>query len=119
MAVTKSSRTSAATSKARCRSQSPSVKDTVLGKPLVAQPRNSGNAWQDRYDATFIQAHFPTYEKKTVQRKGKEYAAQCADQYFKLYDVKCKQLFDPKATADEPVTDVKGYEAWKKKRAGV
>jgi hypothetical protein len=95
------------------------VKDTVLGKDLVDPPRNSGNAWQDRYDATFLQAHFPTYEAKTLKRKGKEFAAQCTDQYIKLFTAKCRKQFDPSLGENDPITDQKGWDAWKRKKAQV
>jgi hypothetical protein len=119
MTVAKKNQDSSSATKVRSSTQSPSVKETVLGKPLLSQPRNSSNTWQDRYDTTFLHAHFPTYEQKTLCRKGKEYAIQCADQYFRLYDVKCKQLFDPNLKPEDPVTDLMGFESWKKKRTAV
>jgi hypothetical protein len=121
MAITKRSKLSKRATKASSsrRSQSPSVKETVLGMELVDQPRNAGNGWQDRYDATFMHFHFPMYEAKTRSRKGKEFAAQCTDQYVKLFPSKCKAQFDPSLGENDPIIDKKGWDEWKTKKRGV
>jgi hypothetical protein len=86
---------------------------------LVTQPRNAGNGWQDCYDTTFMQFHFPMYEAKTRTRKGKEFAAQCTDQYVKLFTAKCRAEFDPTLRENNPITDKKGWDEWQKKKRAV
>jgi hypothetical protein len=122
MAVTKRSKGSKGTAHKATTShrlQSPTVKETVLGMELVAEPRNAGNGWQDHYDVTFMAAHFPTYEVKVCNHKGKEFVAQCTDQYIKLFPGKCRMQFDPSLRETDMFTDKEGWDDWRKKKTDV
>jgi hypothetical protein len=79
----------------------------------------TGNSWQQKHDLIFLLSNLPMYRRKSLQRKGKEFAAQCADQYFRLYQTQCKEVFAPSLGKDNPIVDLDGWREWKKKRTKV
>jgi hypothetical protein len=115
MTTSKTSGKSAAASKKK--STKPSAKDATLAGPQLYH--KTGNSWQDVHCHEFLVSKLVAYKRKALQRKGREFATQCADQYFKENAIKCKEMFDPSLGPNEEIKDIEGWKLWKLKRTQV
>jgi hypothetical protein len=117
MTASKSIAKSAVSSNATKKSRSSNTKDDILGAPKLYH--KTGNSWQQPDDLAFLVSNLQAYKLKAARRKGKEFAIQCADQYFKAMGNKCKTKFDPSLDEGDEIADVEAWSAWRKKRTQV
>jgi hypothetical protein len=111
------SKASAKSATSKKKTTKPSAKEAILAPPELYH--KTGNSWQDKHCHAFLISKLVAYKQKALRRKGKEFATQCADEYFKDYTSKCKEMFDPSLGPDEEIKDIDGWKEWKKKRTQV
>jgi hypothetical protein len=114
MTTSKSSAKSAAPKK---KTTTPSPKDAILAAPQLYH--KTGNSWQDPHCHEFLVSNLRMYKQKALKRKGREFATQCADQYFKDNTTRCLTMFDPSLRPGQEIKDVDGWKEWKKKQTQV